>query len=112
MHSGLPLKLGALLAAVIAVLVLSAAVLAAGKAGDSGPSSNYTGPPQADLGPVQPVQGSNIPAWADSGPAASRPAGNNRLDDSLTERTLAWHERFCRASDGSTWPWPGSPCSL
>ena len=71
MHSGLPLKLGALLAAVVAVLVLSAAVLAAGKARDSGPSSNYTGPPKAAPGAVQAVQavqGSNRPAWLDVRP--------------------------------------------
>lgn len=79
MHSGLPLKLGALLAAVIAVLVLSAAVLAAGKARDSGPSSNYTGPPKAAPGAVQAVQGSNRPARLESDAVAPRPGGNNRL---------------------------------
>jgi hypothetical protein len=80
MQLGLPVRLGALLAAVIAVLVMSAAVLAAGTAGDSGPSSNYTGPPRADSGAVQAVHGSNRPARLASGAVASRPiAGNNRL---------------------------------
>jgi hypothetical protein len=79
MQLGLPLRLAALLAAVVVVLVLSAAVLAAGKARDSGPSSNYTGPPKAATGSVQSVRGSNRPARLDSGAVASRPiTGTNR----------------------------------
>jgi hypothetical protein len=79
MQLGLPLRLGALLAAVIAVLVLSAAVLAAGKAGDSGSSPNYTGPPKAESSSVQAVQGSNRPARLESHAVGTRPAGSNRL---------------------------------
>lgn len=81
MQSGLPLRLGALLAAVIVVLVLSAAVLAAGKAGDSGPSPNYTGPPKADPGQAQAQasHGLNRPARLESDAVGTRPAGSNRL---------------------------------
>jgi len=79
MHSGFPLKLGALLAAIVAVLALSAVVMAAARPADSGPSSNYIGPPKASSGTPRAVQGSNSPAWAKSGAVAPRPQGTNNL---------------------------------
>jgi hypothetical protein len=79
MNSGLPLRLGALLVAVVAVLALSAVVMAAAKPGDSGPSSNYIGPPKASPATARAVQGSNRPAWAESDAVAPPPQGNNHL---------------------------------
>jgi hypothetical protein len=80
MHSGLSLRLGALLVAVVAVLALSAAVMAAGKPGDSGTSSNYTGRSIVNSGQVQATRdGSNGPPAAESGALAPRPEGSNYL---------------------------------
>ena len=79
MHSGLPLRLGAVLVAVVAVLALSAVVMAAAKPGDTGPSSNHTGPPVSTSSQAQVSHGSNIPSWARSDAAAPRPAGTNHV---------------------------------
>ena len=78
MHSGFPLKLGALLAAIVAVLALSAVVMAAARPADSGPSSNYTGRPIVSSGHIQVTRdGSNGPPAAESGAVAPRPEGSN-----------------------------------
>jgi hypothetical protein len=78
MHAGLPLRLAALLAAVVAVLALSAVVMAAAKPGDAGPSSNYLGPPVTTPSQERIVRGSNIPRWAQSDAVAPRPRGTNQ----------------------------------
>jgi hypothetical protein len=67
-----------LLAAGLAALIVSAAVLAGGSTGSPGQSSNYTGPPVAAPTHVRVSTGSNIPRALRSAPMTPRPHASNR----------------------------------